>query len=166
MWRSHVVYSIGRGIIWRSTHQSSYLPLINLTTIKNCSCGSNLSSSFFFIGNSTQIHYAAWLNSSPSSFSTPYSVISDSALPTEVRTQLDVDQKTKWLIEYLASRTTKHAKQQLSVQQPRSLLNKLKPYRRRWTCSTNFTFPWFLCWGLYMIIVLSVYISLAVSWLE
>ena len=52
-------------------------------------------------------------------------VISDRTLLIGTRTQLDVDQKTKWLIEYLASRTTKHAKQQLLLLKPGSLLNKL-----------------------------------------
>ena len=56
-----------------------------------------------FIDNFIQIHYAARPNSS-TSFPTLSFVISRTLL-TETQTQLDADQKTKWLIEYLASRT-------------------------------------------------------------
>ena len=159
---------------------SSYAKiLINLTTITNCSCGSNLPSHPFH----RQLHSNTLCSStqliniipySPSLFLTERSSHSTwRRSKNEMANWISCIENSMW--------TTKHAKQQ-----PRNLLNKLdlinagKPAPQvetfQWCTlpsDKSFAFPnlaWcvrqFSYWGLYMIIGLSVYISLAISWLK
>ena len=138
MWRSHVVYSIGPGIIWRSVPGvptccwSIWLQSQIVVVILICPL-------ILFIDNFVQIHYAARPNSS-TSFPTPPPLFVTERSSRNSTWRWSKNEMANWIsfIEDVDNKTREAGAIIAEAEKPDK---QVGPYQCRWTCSASWNLP-------------------------